>query len=198
VTRATSSGASGAPSPAAKFCVTLRHYPPTPDEDARIAVRSRARPECLTSFLPQAGSRIDAEIRKNRITPTSAPMSTPGCSRWPNIFPGRARYSYDRHRGRRALGWTFSDEARLLRFNTGSSRHWRWICFRPTREERVRLWLWSGPNGWDRRRRCHDSPPSSAPRRCPKSGRVVLLLEPDPARDRARLVPDSEWRQPRS
>jgi len=101
-----------------KFSVTLRHYPPTPDEDARIAGLVARRAGVPHVILPQVESRIDAEIRKNRITNFCADehawMLALG-----EYLPGRASHSYDGIGGDVLSAGLFLTAARLQRFDTG-------------------------------------------------------------------------------
>jgi hypothetical protein len=49
------------------LCVTARHYPPYPDEDARVAARLTAAVG-VRHVIVEQGERFDAELAKNRVT----------------------------------------------------------------------------------------------------------------------------------
>lgn len=49
-------------------CVTMRHYPPKPDEDARVARLVSERLELSHRVIDRAPDRFSAELRKNQLT----------------------------------------------------------------------------------------------------------------------------------
>jgi asparagine synthase (glutamine-hydrolysing) len=140
-----------------RFCVTIRHFPPRMDEDARVAAHLADVLDIEHQVLDQNPSQVDAELRKNRLTDS--------CTDWQAPFMVLADWLRHRHvsdvyagyggdtlaRGqpiaeRRAELWQAGDLGELATFMQNK---------RPHREVALRMLL--GPEAFRRfsRERAH-------------------------------------------
>lgn len=101
-----------------RLCVTMRHFPPRPDEDAVVAAEVARAVGVPHVVLPQRGTRIAAEVRKNRITGFCADEHA-----WilplADYLSGRVRHVYDGIGGDVLSSGLFLTAERLALFEAG-------------------------------------------------------------------------------